>query len=177
METVLFPRNRKKTLNSIFIYSGIFIVMVLILLYSTAVISNEIIPKGIAMSSAFILIIAYFLITAIAGLNDSSPLISLQAEGIISKVTPMSKAAGLMLWTDIVDLGLRDAGSDLLVTIYLRNEQDYSSRIKKSLSAIALKDAKDEQGNLVVFLTASEINVNAKELLSSIQSYRNSINI
>lgn len=142
-----------------------------------AVISNEIVPKGIAMSSAFILIIAYFLFKAIAGLNDPSPLIMLQPGGIISKVTPMSKAAGLMRWTDIVDLGIKDVGSDVLVMIALRNEQDYVPRIKKSLSAIALKDAKDEQGNLIVFLTASEIYVDAKELLNKIQSYKNSITL
>jgi hypothetical protein len=175
METVSFPRNRKKTLKSIFIYSAVFIVMVLILLYSTAVISNEIIPKGIAMSSAFILIIAYFLFKAVTGLNDTSPLISLQPDGIISRVTPMSKAAGLMLWTDVADLGIKDMGSDVLVKIALRNEQYYAARIKKSLSSIALKDAKDEQGNLTVFLTASEMDIDARELLNRIQDYKNLI--
>jgi hypothetical protein len=167
-----FYRNRKKSINLLFIYTGILILMLLILLYSSGIFTGEIITKGIAFSSVFSLILAFVIIKMLISLNDKSPLIILSQEGITAKVTAVSKAAGLISWKDISDLQINKVGGDTLITLVINNPGQYKPLIRKKLSAIALDNAQDNDADLLIYLTASVLDINAQELFSKIKTYR-----
>ncbi|MBB5635255.1 hypothetical protein HDE68_001140 [Pedobacter cryoconitis] len=167
-----FYRNRKKSVNLLLIYTGILILMVLILLYSIGILSDSIIAKGIALSSIFILIFGFTIIRTLISLNDKSPLIVLTPEGITARVTAVSKAAGLISWKDITDMEVGKAGGDTLITLVICNAEPYKLSIRKKLSAIALDNAKDPGGDLYVYLTASVLDIDAYELFNKIKTYK-----
>lgn len=48
---------------------------------------------------------------------DTSPIVIFNDEGIISKTTAVSKAAGLILWKDITGINLDKVGADILITL------------------------------------------------------------
>jgi hypothetical protein len=171
-----FYRNRKKSINLLLIYSGILVIMILILLYSLGIMSDRIVAKGIAFSSIFILIFGFTIIKTLISLNDKSPLIVMSPEGITAKVTAVSKAAGLISWKDISDLEINKVGGDTLITLVISNPEQYKALIRKKLSAMALDNAKDNDGNLYVYLTASVLDLNAQELFSKIKAYREQVN-
>ena len=171
-----FYRNRKKSINLLLIYSGILILMLLILLYSSGLFNGEVIAKGIAFSAVFSLILGFVLIKTLISLNDKSPLIVLSPEGITAKVTAVSKAAGLISWKDISDLEINKVGGDTLITLVVNNPGKYTPLIRKKLSAMALDNAKDNDGELLIYLTASVLDVDAHELFDSIKTYRAQIN-
>jgi hypothetical protein len=97
-----FYRNRKKSINLILIYAGILILMIAILIYSIGIFTDRVVPKGIAFSSLFGLVMLFVIIKSLLSLKDTSPLLVLNEQGIISKVTAVSKAAGLVFWEDII---------------------------------------------------------------------------
>lgn len=109
-------------------------------------------------------------------LKDTSALLILSNTGITSKVTPVSKAAGLILWEDITDISLNKMGGDTLVTLTIDKPDRYIPIIRKKLSALAVNGANDEQGNLLIYLTASSLAIEAPELLTIITNFRKEIN-
>ena len=170
---VEFYRNRKKSINLLLILSGILVVMLLILLYSSGIISDGIIiAKGVAFSSICSVILAIIIIKTLISLKDKSPLIILSPEGITAKVTAASKAAGLILWKDISDIQLQKVGGDTLVTLIINNPEPYAANIRKKLSAIALDNAQDFQ----IYMTASVLDINAGELFDQVTAYRAQLN-
>lgn len=168
-----FYRNRKKSINLILICTGIFLVMVIIFLYGIGLFTATISNKLTAISSVFGLILAIIIIKKLLSLTDKSPLIILSKEGITAKVTPVSKAAGLILWKDIIDISINKVGGDTLVTLTVDKPDHYIPLIKKKLSAIAVNGIEDAQGNLPIHLTASELDPDAQELFTAITTYRN----
>lgn len=172
-----FYRNRKKTINLILIYSGILLVMVLILLYSIGLFTATVSAKGIAISSIFGLIAAFLVVKMLISLKDTAPLLVLNKEGITSKVTAMSKAAGLILWEDITDMSVNKMGGDTLITLVVNKPDHYTPIIRKKLSAIAVSGANDAQGNLLIYLTASALDLDAQELFTEITRYKGRIDI
>lgn len=172
-----FYRNKKKSGTIILACTGILILMLLILLYSTGVFSDIYVPKGIALSSIFIVILGIVIIRSLLSFNDKTPLISLQPEGIIAKVTPMSKAAGLIRWEDIVDYELIKQGWDTLITLHISNPESYRTLITKKLSAMVMEGTTDEHGNLMIYLTASETDYDADILLQKILAYQEALKV
>lgn len=175
MKIIELHRNKKKTINTIAIYTGVLLIMVAILLYSTGIISDVILIKGIVLSAFFILFICFFLFRAIIGLYDKSALITLQPEGITAKVIPVTKAIGLMKWTDIVKVEIKKLTGDTLVVIFLTNTEYYQSIIRKKRLSMVLDDLTNDEGYLMINLTASEIDCNAEELMEIINEYRNGL--
>jgi len=170
-----FYRNRKKSINLILIYAGILILMIAILIYSIGIFTDRVVPKGIAFSSLFGLVMLFVIIKSLLSLKDTSPLLVLNEQGIISKVTAMSKAAGLIFWEDIIAVEINKMGGDTLITLVIDKAEKYTPVIRKKLSAIALDGAKDANGNLMVYLTASELDLDAQELFAEITKYRNGL--
>lgn len=167
-----FYRNRRKSFNLILTYSGILFVMILIFLYSIGIINDEVSTKGIAISSIFILILGFLVIKMLLALKDTSPLLILELEGIVSKVTPMSKAAGLILWDDIADMNINKVGGDTLITLTIKRPDHYIPAIRKKISALMLKGAHDAEGNLLLHLSAAELDIEAPELFNKIVAFR-----
>ncbi|WP_322973797.1 STM3941 family protein [Pedobacter sp. MR2016-24] len=172
-----FYRNKKKSGTIILACVGILILMVLILLYSSGVFSDVYAPKGIALSAIFIVVLGIVITRSLLSINDKTPLISLQPEGIIARVTPMSKAAGLIRWEDIVDYELIKQGWDTLITLHISNSESYRTLITKKLSAMVMEGTTDEHGNLMIYLTASETDCDADVLLEKILAYKNALKV
>jgi hypothetical protein len=170
-----FYRNRKKTINLIMICSAIFVALAVIFVYSLGLFTNEVVPKGIALSGIFGLVLAIIIIRMLISLKDTAPLLVLSKEGITARVTAMSKAAGLILWQDIIDITINKVGGDTLVMLVINKPDQYTPLIRKKLSKLVLDGANDEHGNLIVALTASELDPDAQELFTSIKSYRAAI--
>lgn len=169
---VEFYRNRKKSINLLLILSGVLVLMLLILLYSSGLISDAIIAKGIAFSSIASVILAIIIIKTLISLKDKSPLIVLSPDGITARVTAVSKAAGLILWEDIDDIQLQKVGGDTLVALSMNKSEPYSTKIRKKLSAIAL----DKDQALHIYMTASVLDINAEELFDQVNDYRKQVN-
>jgi hypothetical protein len=66
-------------------------------------------------------------------------------------------------------------GGDTLITLVIDKSDKYIPIIRKKLSAIAVDGAKDANGNLLVYLTASELDLDAQELFAEISKYRNGL--
>ena len=167
-----FYRNRKKTINLILTYSGILLVMIVILVYSIGLFTSTVSTKGIAISSIFSLILAFVIIKMLLSLKDTAPLLVLDKEGITAKVTAMSKAAGLILWEDISDMTVNKMGGDTLITLVVNKPDHYTPIIRKKLSGIAVNGANDAEGNLLIYLTASALDIDAQQLFIEITQYR-----
>jgi hypothetical protein len=150
--------------------------MVLILLYSIGLFTTTISAKGIAISSIFGLILIFVIVKMLISLKDTAPLLVLNKEGIISRVTAMSQAAGLILWEDISDMSVNKMGGDTLITLVVNKPDHYTPIIRKKLSAIAVNGANDAEGNLLIYLTASALDLNAQELFGEITRYKKGIN-
>lgn len=165
---VEFYRNRKKSVNLLLILSGVLVLMLLILLYSSGLISDRVIAKGIAFSSIASVILAIIIIKTLISLTDKSPLIVLAPEGITAKVTAVSKASGLILWEDIDDIQLHKVGGDTLVALIINNSEPYSAKIRKKLSSMAL----DKDQDLHIYMTASVLDINAEELFDQVNAYK-----
>lgn len=146
--------------------------MILIFLYSIGIIDDTVSTKGIAISSVFILILGFLVVKMLLALKDTSPLLILGPEGIISKVTPMSKAAGMILWSDIADMNINKVGGDTLITLTINNPDHYTPVIRKKFSAMMLKGANDDQGNLLLHLSASELDIDAQQLFDKIVAFK-----
>lgn len=166
-----FNRNRKKSNQLVLIYVGIIAVLLGILLYSTGIISDRYLTKPAVISGIGLVIFTFCLIKSLIAAKDTSPMISLKPEGLTSRVTPVSKAAGLISWKDVEELSLTKMGADTLVTLHLSNVAHYKAIISKKLSKMAISDSTDENGHLLVYLTASHIDCDAAELLSKIDAY------
>ena len=170
-----FYRNRKKSINLILVYSGILLITVLIFLYSIGLFTSTVSAKGIAISSLFGLVLIFVLIKMLLSLKDTAPLLILNEDGITSRVTAMSQAAGLILWDDITDITVNKMGGDTLITLVVNKPDHYTPIIRKKLSALAVNGANDAEGNLLVYLTASALDLDAQELFIEIKRYREGI--
>jgi len=170
-----FYRNRKKAVKLILICTGILVVMLAIFLYGIGVFADTFSAKLTAISSIFGLILAIIIIKKLFSLTDNSPLIVLSKDGIMAKVTPVSKAAGLILWKDIIDISINKVGGDTLITLTIDKPEHYLPIIKKKLSAMLMNGIEDEQGNLPIHLTAAELDLDAEELFKVISTYRSEI--
>lgn len=170
-----FYRNKKKTIRLIAITAAILVVLIGLFLYSIGVFSPVIRTKLAAMSGGLGLVLAFVTIKMLISLTDSSPLLILSEEGIISKTTAVSKAAGLMLWEDIINISIEKVGGDTLIKLIIDKPTHYIPMIRKKLSSLVISGAEDGNGNLQVFLTASELDMEAPELYPVITNYRNDI--
>ncbi|WP_316839104.1 STM3941 family protein [Pedobacter gandavensis] len=166
-----FYRNQKKSNQLVLIYVGLIVMLLGILLYSTGIIADAYLPKAAVISGIGVLVLTFCLIKSLIAAKDKSPMIALQPDGIVSRVTPVSKAAGLISWKDIQELSLSEMGADVLVTLHLSNVDHYKAVISKKLSKMAVSDSTDENGHFMVYLTASHIDCNAAELLAKINAY------
>jgi len=170
-----FYRNKKKSVNLILICTGIFLVLIVIFLYSIGIFTDTISTKLAAISGAFSLVLGIIIIKKLISLRDTSALVILSKEGIIAKTTAVGKAAGLILWKDITDVDVHKSGGDTLVTLTIDKPENYLPIIKKKLSAMAVDGIEDAQGNLPINLTASELDFDAQELFKVITQYRKEI--
>jgi len=171
-----FYRNRKKSVSLILICTGVLVALLIIFLYGIGIFTNTVSTKLAAISSIFGLILAIIIIKKLISLRDNSPLIILSNEGIITKVTAVSKAAGLIFWKDIIDISINKIGGDMLITLTVDNPNHYIPVIKKKLSAMVVNGIEDEQGNLPIHLTASELDPNVQELFTLITTYKSKVN-
>lgn len=158
-------------MNLILICSGILLVLSAVFLYSIGLFDDHISTKLAAVTGVFIIILAVIMIKKLVSLRDPSPLIILSDEGIISKTTAVSKAAGLILWKDITDVNLEKMGADTLVTLTVDQPEQYLPSIKKKLSGMVTNGLAGPDGNMSISLTASELNIDAQGLFTSINSY------
>jgi len=170
-----FYRNKRKSVNLILICTGIFLVLVVIFLYSIGIFTAIVSTKLAAVSGAFGLVMGIIIIKKLISLNDKSPLVILGEEGIIAKTTAVGKAAGLILWKDIIAVNVHKTGGDTLVTLTIDKPEKYLPVIKKKLSAMAVDGIEDAEGNLPINLTASELDFDAQELFKVITQYRKEI--
>ncbi|MNK51359.1 hypothetical protein D3C87_702610 [compost metagenome] len=108
-------------------------------------------------------------------LGDKSPLVIISNEGIISKVTAVSKASGLIFWEDIIDVNLEKVGADTLVTLTVKNSDHYLPLIKKKLSGMITNGLADANGNIPISLTASELSIDAQELYNVIVNFKKEV--
>lgn len=166
-----FYRDRKKSINLILICSGLLIVFIATFLYSIGLFDDHVGAKLAAVSGVFSIILAIVIFRKLFTLRDRSPLVILNIDGIISKTTAVSKAAGLILWKDIADANLEKVGADTLVTLIVKNSNHYLPLIKKKLSGMITNGLADAEGNLPISLTASELEINAEELFNVITNY------
>ena len=172
-----FYRNKKKTTSLILSCSGFLLLLIALFLYSIGLFTGEISAKLAGISGVFGLILIIVIIRMLLSLKQSAPLLVLSNDGIISKTTPVSKAAGLIPWKDIIDVELQKVGWDMLIVLTVERADHYMPFIRKKLSSIALTDVHDTNGNLQIFITASELDIDAKELLTNIQNYRRTLTL
>lgn len=170
-----FYRDRKKTATLILICAGILIVLIATFLYSIGLYDDHISTKLAAATGLFSLILTIIIIKKLFTLGDKSPLIVITKEGITSKVTAVSKAAGLILWKDIVDVKLEKVGADTLVVLKVDQPENYLPLIKKKLSGLITNGLVENDGILPISLTAAELNIDAQELYLKIKSFREEI--
>lgn len=169
-----FYRDRKKSINLILICAGVLVVTVAAFLYSIGLFDGQVGAKLAGVSGVFSIILTIIIIKKLITLSDKSPLVILSNDGIISKTTAVSKAAGLILWQDITAVNLEKVGADTLVTLTVNNAGNYLPLIKKKLSGMVTNGLADADGNIPVSLTASELTINAQELFNVITDFRKS---
>jgi hypothetical protein len=102
------------------------------LLFSSGFITDSMSLKGVVISSIAIVILAIVLIKANLAQKDTSPMITLSTEGITSRTTPMSKAAGLIRWSDITDININEMTGDTLVSLSVKNADHYMAAMRKN---------------------------------------------
>lgn len=170
-----FYRNRKKSVNLILTYSGILALGILILIYSIGLFTDQTSTKGIAVSSIVIIVTGILVIKMLLALRDTSALLTLEPAGIVSKTTPVSKAAGLIQWKDIIGTDINKSGGDTLITLVINNPDHYIPIIRKKLSKLAVDGSNDANGNLLIYLSASELDIEAAELYENIKSYQQQV--
>lgn len=170
-----FFRDKRKSVNLILVCTGILIVMIVLFLYSIGIFTDTLSTKLAAVSAVFGVILAIIIIKKLVSLNDGSALISLSDQGITSKVTGVSKAAGLIAWQDISDITLDKVSGDTLVTLTIIRPDKYIPIIKKKLSAMVVNGIEDANGNLPINLTASELTVDAQELFLAITTFKKEV--
>lgn len=166
-----FYINKNKSAKILYIYYGILVVFVAMLLFSSGLVTEDRSTKGIAISSVSIIVLTIVLIKANLARRDTSPMVVLDAAGITSRTTPMSKAAGLIRWEDITDVYLNKVTGDTLITLSLQNAESYMVLMRKKMPAFALKDMVTEDGILTIHLTAAELDVDAAELFNQITAF------
>jgi len=170
-----FYRNKKKSAQLIFICLGVLIALIAVFLYSIGLFTGTVASKLAAISGVLGLILLIVIIRMLFSLNRSAPLLILSEDGIRSEVTSVSKAAGLISWKDILNISITKAGWDTLVELTVARSEHYIPLIQKKLSSMAISGIQDSAGNLQIFLTASALDMNANELLATIQNYRKTI--
>jgi hypothetical protein len=166
-----FYINKKKSASVHYVYYGILLVFAVVLLLSSGLVTDTISLKGIVISSIAIVILAIVLIKAKIAQKDTSPMLKLEPEGITSRTTPMSKAAGLIRWADITDINLYEMTGDTLVSLSVTNATHYLEILRKKMPAFALKDIVDQHGILTLHLSASELDFDAAALFNYITTY------
>jgi hypothetical protein len=127
-----FYINKKKSRSILYIYYAILVVFCLMLLFSSGFITDSMSLKGVVISSIAIVILAIVLIKANLAQKDTSPMITLSTEGITSRTTPMSKAAGLIRWSDITDININEMTGDTLVSLSVKNADHYMAAMRKN---------------------------------------------
>ena len=170
-----FYRNKKKSAQLIFICTGALIALVAVFLFSIGLFNGIIATKLAGVSAVLGIILLIVIIRMLISLNRSVPLLTLSSEGIYSEVTAVSKAAGLISWKDILDISIKKVGWDTLVVLSVGRAAHYIPIIQKKLTAMAVSGIQDDAGNLQIFVTASELDINANELLTVIQDYRKTL--
>jgi hypothetical protein len=170
-----FYRNKKKSTVLILSCSGFLLLLIVAFLYSIGLFTGEISAKLAGITGVFGLILIIVIVRMLMSLNQSAPLLTLSNDGITSKTTPVSKAAGLILWKDIIDIDLQKVGWDMLIMLTVDRAGYYVPIIKKKLSSMAVSDAQDANGNLQIFITASELDIEANELITIIKDYRKTL--
>lgn len=162
-------------MNLILICSGLLVVFIATFLYSIGLFDDHVGAKLAAVSGIFSIILAIVIFRKLLTLRDTSPLLVLSNEGIISKTTAVSKAAGLILWKDIAAVNLEKVGADTLVTLTVGNSNHYLPLIKKKLSGMITNGLSDAEGNLPISITASELTVDAEALFNMITNFRKEV--
>ncbi|MGO4875014.1 STM3941 family protein [Pedobacter psychrotolerans] len=170
-----FYKNKKKSAQLIFICSAILLALIAVFLYSIGLFTGTTATKLAGISAALGLLLLVVIIRMLVSLNRSAPMLVLSQEGISSAVTAVSKAAGLIYWKDIQHISLTKVGWDTLVELTVSRPEHYMPLIKKKLSAMAVSGIEGSAGNLQIFLTASELDMDANELFETIQDYRKKI--
>lgn len=170
-----FYRDKKKSMNVILICAGLLVVFILTFLYSIGVFDGQVGAKLAAVTGIFSIILTIIILKKTFTLQDTSPLVIISLEGIISKTTAVSKAAGLILWKDISNVDLQKVGADTLVTLTVEDAEHYLPLIKKKLSRMITNGLVDQNGNLPISITASELEVDAQELYNMIINSRKKV--
>jgi len=159
-------------MNLILICTALLVVCIATFLYSIGLFDDQVGIKLAVVTGIFSAILVIVIIKKLLTLRDQSPLVILSNEGIISKVTAVSKASGLIFWKDIIDVNLEKVGADTLVTLTVENSDHYLPLIKKKLSGMVTNGLADANGHIPISLTASELNIDAQELYNVIISFK-----
>lgn len=166
-----FYRDKKKSMNMILICAGLLIVFIATFLYSIGLFDGQVGAKLAAVTGIFSIILAIITVKKLITLQDKSPLVIITSEGITSKTTAVSKAAGQILWKDIIDVNLEKVGADTLVRLTVDRPDYYLPLIKKKLSAMVTNGLLDPNGHLPINLTAAELDIDAAELYNVITKF------
>lgn len=167
-----FYRDRKKSMNMILIFTGLLLLFIATFLYSIGLFDGQVGAKLAAVTGIFSIILAIIIVKKLITLQDKSPLVIINDEGIISKTTAVSKAAGVIRWTDIIDVNLEKVGADTLVRLTVDHSEQYLPLIKKKLSSMVTNGLVDPNGHLPINLTAAELEIDAAELYNVISKFR-----
>lgn len=168
-----FYRDKKKSLNLILICALILVALAGAFLYGIGFFDGHVSNKLAAATGLSSLILAIVIISKLLKLRDTSPLVILSNEGLVSKTTAVGKAAGLILWEDISDVNLEKVGADTLVTLAIDKPESYLPLVKKKLSGMVTDGMADPSGQIAISLTASELTVDAQELFNAITVFKN----
>lgn len=159
-------------MNLILICTGLLVVFIGTFLYSIGLFDGQVGAKLAAVTGIFSVILAIIIVKKLMTLQDKSPLVVLNNEGITSKTTAVSKAAGSIRWTDIIDVNLEKVGADTLVRLTVDHPEQYLPLIKKKLSSMITNGLVDPNGHLPINLTAAELDIDAAELYNVITKFR-----
>jgi hypothetical protein len=161
-------RNTKKTKKTLFSAVAVSLFLALILVYCMGVFDGELRLKPAIFSGAVLLIMLFLTINSLIGIRDKSPMIYLDTTGFSGRTTPLAKAFGRVEWKDVRDVELQKIGGDTLVAVTVGHTDKYTGRLSKMF----WKMAYDEQNQILnLMYSASEIDVDAKELYSLFRAY------
>lgn len=167
-EVTSLYRNAEKT-KKLFLYvAAVTILLALVLIYSLGVFDGIFKTKPAVISGAILLIMLFLSFKTFAGVRDKAPLIELDGTGFYGKTTPLSKAFGRVEWIDVTDIQLQKTGGDTLVITTVTNTEKYAGRLSKMMWKMAFDDQRSE---LNLMYSASEIDIDAKQLHDLFLSY------
>lgn len=167
-QEINFYRNTKKTKKILLSSAAICIILAGVVVYSVGVFDGILKLKPAIFSGAALLIMLFLIGSTLAGMRDKSPIMHLDANEFYGKTTPLSKAFGTAQWNDVTDIKVEKSGGDTLVIVTLSNTEKYVGHLSKMFWKMAYND---QNKTITLMYSASELDINAKELFTFFVDY------